>query len=377
MYAMAVWDEAKKNLFIARARMGIKPLYYYDDGTKIAFASEMKAILQDRRIPRELSREGIINYFTFGHAMAPHTIFRNIYKLPPGHYLNCRTDGEAGLKMTITRYWSPPAPQSAKDEGEQYYLEGIRRLLGKSVKRRLISDVPLGVFLSGGIDSSIITGLMSAVDSSQVKTFSIGFSIGDAAYNELDDARLVARHFGTDHHELLLDDRALIQILPDLIYHYDEPFGDSASFPTYLLSKFTRENVTVALSGEGGDEIFGGYRRYVVEISTTAIRSQRSPGQPCAKTAELGSARPAPPEKDDGRHGYPGRRRTLCQLADDVQRGDAPPSAPGRFPRRGAGVRSPGYLPASLHPERREHGGRAALYRPADMAAGYLPGKGG
>jgi asparagine synthase (glutamine-hydrolysing) len=265
MYAITIWDEEKKNLFLARDRLGIKPLYYYYDGTKIIFASEMKAILQDSRVPREFSYEGVINYFTFGHSMAPHTIFKNIYKLPPGHYLTCRLEGEAKLQMAITRYWAPPVPQGLKDEGEQYYIEEIRRLLGKSVKSQLISDVPLGVFLSGGMDSSIVTGLMSSVDSTRVKTFSIGFSIGDAAYNELDDARLVARHFGTEHHELLLDDRALLQILPDLIYHYDEPFGDSASFPTYLLSKFTRENVTVALSGEGGDEIFGGYRRYVVE----------------------------------------------------------------------------------------------------------------
>jgi asparagine synthase (glutamine-hydrolysing) len=265
MFALAIWDVEKKLVFLARDRLGIKPLYYYYDGTRIIFASEIKAILQDSSVSRELSREGIINYFTFGHSIAPRTIFKNIYKLLPGHYLTCQPTGGAALEMTITQYWAPPLPQGFKDEGEQYYIEEIRRLLGKSVKSRLISDVPLGVFLSGGIDSSIVTGLMSNAGSSKVKTFSIGFNIGDTYYNELEDARLVARHFGTEHRELLLNDSDLIKILPDLIYHYDEPFGDSASFPTYLLSKFTRENVTVALSGEGGDEIFGGYRRYVVE----------------------------------------------------------------------------------------------------------------
>lgn len=265
MFALAIWDQKKQQLFLARDHIGIKPLYYYFDASKIIFASEIKAILQDSEVSRELSPEGITNYFTFGHSVAPRTIFKNIHKLCPGHYLTCSLEGDVRLQIKIKRYWAPPAPGQSEDAGEKYYVEGVYRLLRESVRRQLVSDVPLGVFLSGGIDSSIITSLMSSIDPSQVKTFSIGFNIGGKTYNELDDARLVARHFGTEHHELLLDENDLTQALPSLIYHYDEPFGDPASFPTYLLSKFAREYVTVSLSGEGGDEIFGGYRRYVVE----------------------------------------------------------------------------------------------------------------
>ncbi len=265
MFALAIWDEERRQLFLARDRLGIKPLYYYCDPDKIIFASEIKAILQDPDISREISSEGMINYFTFGHSMAPRTIFKNIYKLLPGHYLTCVSEGAAGLQIKIKRYWAPPEPGQNKDAGEKYYVEEVYRLLRESVRKQLISDVPLGVFLSGGIDSSIITSLMNSIDRSQVKTFSIGFTTGGKAYNELDDARVVARHFGTEHHEILLNENDLTQALPSLVYYYDEPFGDAANFPTYLLSKFTREHVTVSLSGEGGDEVFGGYRRYVIE----------------------------------------------------------------------------------------------------------------
>ncbi|MFC1948485.1 asparagine synthase (glutamine-hydrolyzing) [Chloroflexota bacterium] len=265
MFAFAIWDEEKRELFLARDRMGIKPLYYYCDGTRIVFASEIKAILQDHTISRELSQEGIINYFTFGHSMAPRTIFKEIHKILPGHYLICEPEGEAKLKIQIKRYWIPPIPGQSEDAGKEYYMEGITHLLRESVRKRLISDVPLGVFLSGGIDSSIVTGLMSSIDQSPVKTFSIGFNTGGTAYNETDDARIVANHFGTEHHEIMLNEGDLTQALTTLVYHYDEPFGDAANFPTYLLSKFTKEHVTVSLSGEGGDETFGGYRRYVVE----------------------------------------------------------------------------------------------------------------
>jgi asparagine synthase (glutamine-hydrolysing) len=265
MFALAIWDEEEKQLFLARDRLGIKPLYYYFDTAKIIFASEIKAIIQDREVSKDLSPEGMANYFTFGHSMAPRTIFKNIYKLPPGHYLTCIAEGGAKLQTKIQCYWSPPAPGQGKDLGEKYYAEEVYRLLRESVRKQLVSDVPLGVFLSGGIDSSVVTSLMSSIDQSQVKTFSIGFTTGGTAYNELDDARIVARHFGTEHHEILLDENDLTQALPSLVYHFDEPFGDAANFPTYLLSKFAKEYVTVSLSGEGGDEIFGGYRRYVVE----------------------------------------------------------------------------------------------------------------
>jgi len=265
MFAFAIWDEEEQRLFLARDRLGIKPLYYYFDGARIVFASEIKAILQDHTISRELNQEGIINYFTFGHSMAPRTIFKEIHKLLPGHFIICVPQGNMKLTAQIERYWAPPIPGQSEDAGKDYYIEGINYLLRESVRKRLISDVPLGVFLSGGIDSSIVTGLMSSINQSPVKTFSIGFSTGGAAYNELDDARIVANHFATEHHEIILDEDDLTQALTTLVYHYDEPFGDAANFPTYLLSRFTKEHVTVSLSGEGGDETFGGYRRYVVE----------------------------------------------------------------------------------------------------------------
>lgn len=265
MFAIAIWDEEERRLFLARDRLGIKPLYYYFDGARIIFASEIKAILQDPAVSKELNPEGILNYFTFGHSMAPRTIFKNIYKLPPGNHLTCTTEGEAKLRIKIERYWAPPAPRQSKDLGEEYYAEEVYRLLRESVRKRLVSDVPLGVFLSGGIDSSIVTSLMSSIDQSRVKTFSIGFTNGGKTYNEVDDARIVAHHFGTEHHEILLDENDLTQALPNLVYYFDEPFGDAANFPTYLLSKFARDYVTVSLSGEGGDENFGGYRRYVIE----------------------------------------------------------------------------------------------------------------
>jgi asparagine synthase (glutamine-hydrolysing) len=264
IFAFAIWDEQNQRLFLVRDRLGVKPLYYHLDSQNIIFASEIKALLQDSGLSKELSHEGILNYFTFGHSVAPNTIFRDVFKLMPGHYFTCDVKKNHFLDVNISRYWSPPVPHWSRDEGEGYYAEMVHSLLKESVNRQLISDVPLGVFLSGGLDSSIVTSLISEA-SHKVKTFSIGFPFKGTTYNELDDARLVAQHYGTEHHELVLDENDLTQALPALIYHFDEPFGDSAAFPTYLLSKFAREHITVSLSGEGGDEIFGGYRRYVVE----------------------------------------------------------------------------------------------------------------
>lgn len=264
MFGIAIWDQAEQRLFLARDRMGIKPLYYYFDGAKLVFASEIKSILQDSSIPRELSQEGMVNYFTFGHSVAPRTILKNIYKLLPGYYIVGSINENKNIEIRIKQYWATPTPENTNAD-EQYYISRIQELLKKSVERRLIADVPLGVFLSGGLDSSIITSLMASVSTSRIKTFTIGFSNSSKSYSELDDARVVAQYFDTDHHEILLGENDLTEVLPDLIYHYDEPFGDAANFPTYLLSKFARKHVTVCLSGEGSDELFGGYRRYVIE----------------------------------------------------------------------------------------------------------------
>ena len=259
MFAFALWDRKKKRLFLARDRLGIKPLYYYLDAEKILFASEIKAILADKSIKREIDTKGLINYFTFGHSVAPDTIYQGIKKLLPAHYLLCE-DG----RVLIKQYWDVPLATPQEDRGEAYYQAKILELLSQSVKRRMIADVSLGALLSGGLDSSAIVALMSRISNHPVQTFSVGFEFGKM-YNELDDARIVARHCSTDHHELLLKDCDLIKVLHKLVYHYDEPFGDPAAFPTYLISEFARQYVKVALTGEGGDEIFGGYRRYSAE----------------------------------------------------------------------------------------------------------------
>ena len=282
MFAFAIWDERKKTLFLARDRLGIKPLYYYLDSEKFLFASEIKSILVDSSVPRKIDYKGLNNFFTFCHAVAPDTIYSGIKKLLPGHFLIYQ-DGKA----RIEEYWdvlstdygnglngltddspkhkpNPLNPFKKSADSEEEYAEEVYRLLQTSVRRQLISDVPLGVFLSGGIDSSAIVGLMSQVASHPVNTFSVGFEIG-GAYNELADAAIVAKRFETEHHELVVKEANLVELLNKLVYHYDEPFGDAACFPTYLVSEFARQSVKVALSGEGGDELFGGYRRYSAE----------------------------------------------------------------------------------------------------------------
>ncbi len=270
MFAFAIYDRRptaggkSPRLFLARDRLGIKPLYYYLDGRRLIFASEIKAILADSSVPRQINYKGLNNFFTYGHAVAPDTIYQGIKKLLPGHYLRC-DNGEIQVK----EYWDlyPDEGQgneAAESLTEAGYADRVYELLQDSVRYRLVSDVPLGAFLSGGIDSSTVVGLMSTLMDQPVKTFSVGFEIG-GAYSELDDARLVAEYFKTDHHELRVKSSELVDALQKLVYQYDEPFGDAACFPTYLVSKFARDYVKVALTGEGGDEIFGGYRRYLAE----------------------------------------------------------------------------------------------------------------
>lgn len=267
MFAFAIWDDRNKTLFLARDRIGEKPLYYYQDDERLVFASEIKAILADPTVPRRLNPRGLANFLAFGHAVAPETIYQNIYKLLPGHYLLTKNGN-----IEIKQYWDvgeePQLPENSI-LSEEEYVEHILNLLNDSVRRRMIADVPVGAFLSGGIDSSTVVALMKRHATGPVKTFSLGFKIG-GAYNELPDARFVAEYFGTEHYELEVEHLDLVKTLRTLIYHYDEPFGDAACFPLYLLSQFAREHVKVALTGDGGDELFGGYRRYVADqIATT------------------------------------------------------------------------------------------------------------
>lgn len=265
MFAFAIWDEKAKTLFLARDRLGKKPLFYYLDHEKFLFASEPKAILQDPDVKGEPDLEAIHHYLTYGYVPSPYSAFKGIKKLPPAHYLLLK-DGS----IQVERYWR--LSYKKQGSGEEEFCQELRERLKEAVKVRLVSDVPLGAFLSGGIDSSAIVAFMSMLSSEPVKTFSIGFE--EEEYNELPYARLVAKRFGTDHHEFIVKPEA-VEILPKLVWHYNEPFADSSAIPTYYLAKMTREHVTVALNGDGGDENFAGYDRYVA--NRMACRYDRLP----------------------------------------------------------------------------------------------------
>lgn len=254
MFAFAIWDGRDRSLFLARDRMGKKPLYYYQDTKKFLFASEPKGILQGLEVPAGPDFTAIHHYLTYGYVPSPLSAFRGIRKLPPAHFLLLR----AGT-VRVERYWRLQY-RPRLTVTEQEVCEELLSHLRKAVRLRLISDVPLGAFLSGGIDSSTVVALMSEYSSGPVKTFSIGFE--EEAYNELPYARLVAQRYGTDHHEFIVKPDALA-ILPELVWHYNEPYADSSAIPTYYLSKMTREHVKVTLSGDAGDENFAGYERYL------------------------------------------------------------------------------------------------------------------
>jgi asparagine synthase (glutamine-hydrolysing) len=253
MFAFAIWDRTRQRLFLARDRFGKKPLNYYWDGRRFIFASEIKAILE-AGIPREVDAVALDEYLVYGYVPAPRTIFKNVLKLPAAHTLTL----ERGT-LALRRYWELSFTPTCHDD-EEVALERTRELIKDAVKVRLMSDVPLGAFLSGGIDSSVVVGFMSQMLSHPVKTFSIGFQ--EADFNELPYARRVAEYFGADHHELVVGPDLVPSILPQLVWAYDEPFGDSSMLPTYYVSKLAREHVTVALSGDGGDEMFAGYTHY-------------------------------------------------------------------------------------------------------------------
>lgn len=255
MFAFAIWDNQKKELFVARDRVGIKPLHYFIDRNTFVFGSEIKAILADNyyKKQKKINIEAFHYYFSSLYVPAPLTIFEGIYKLLPAHYLKVDKRG----KMTITQYWDVHFDSAFQILREEEYCEQLESLINESVRIRLISDVPLGAFLSGGMDSSTVVAMMSLINQSPVKTFSIGFS--SEKYNESDDARIVARHFGTDHTEVILEPKDIIGNIRTLIEYFDEPFADSSLLPTYLVSKLASEKVKVALSGDGGDELFGGY----------------------------------------------------------------------------------------------------------------------
>ncbi|MFH1487331.1 MAG: asparagine synthase (glutamine-hydrolyzing) [Pseudomonadota bacterium] len=266
MFAFALWDGPKKKMILARDRLGIKPLHYAWDGRRLVFASEIKAILCDPEVPREIDHEALDLYLTLNYIPAPRTIFKHIRKLMPGNVLVAEKD-----RLTVKPYWDavPKEPFAGKGPIEGFPEadrpeERLRSLLEVSVKRRLIADVPLGAFLSGGIDSSIIVALMARNSSRPVKTFSIGYK-DLPSFDETSFAREVAAFNHTDHHEFKLGHRDILDAFPKVLENVDEPFADSSAVPTYIVSRETRNHVTVALSGDGGDELFAGYRMYLGE----------------------------------------------------------------------------------------------------------------
>lgn len=256
MFAFAIWDSKEKKLFLARDRFGIKPLVYSDSGGRLIFASETKAIIQGGSESKDIDFEAVHYYLTYLSVPSPLTIYKAIRKLPPASILICQ-DG----KIVEKKYWSIE-PKRLKFNSAAEYGDVFYKLLKDSVKMQLMSDVPLGAFLSGGIDSSSVVGLMSQLSSQPVKTFSIGFA--EKEYDELKYARLIAKRFNTEHYELIMKPMDIGR-MEDLIWNLDEPHADSSALATYLVSKLAAPNVKVALTGVGGDELFGGYHAYIAD----------------------------------------------------------------------------------------------------------------
>ncbi len=256
MFAFGLWDTRRARLLLARDRLGIKPLYYARAGNLLIFASEVKAILASGLVDTRPDLEGVVSYMAFRHPVAPGTMFEGIHALPPGHYLVAE-----GGQTRVERYWDLRLPESRPDRGERYYREGVRNLLGEAVRKRLMSDVPLGAYLSGGLDSSIVVALMAQQVGSRVKTYCVGFD--DEAVDEFRYARMVADRWDTDHTEVVLRPDRYFELLPELIEKRDAPLAVPNEVPLHMMSEVLKQDITVVLSGEGADEIFGGYGDYV------------------------------------------------------------------------------------------------------------------
>jgi len=268
MFAFGIWDGRRRRLFLARDRVGKKPLFYAQFGDHFLFASELQGLLADKRVPREVDPPAIDTYLSYGYVPAPSAAFKGVYKLPPAHYLTLDLR-QTGFEKRIERYWALDyEPKLSIDEDEA--REVLREKMTEAVRLRMISDVPLGAFLSGGVDSSVVVGLMAQLSGGKVKTFSIGFN--ESAYDETAHARRIAERWETDHHEFIVGPDAL-SILPKLVRHYGEPYADSSAIPTFYVAQMTRRHVTVALNGDGGDESFAGYDRYLANHLAERMRS--------------------------------------------------------------------------------------------------------
>src|SRR4051794_21910191 len=276
MFAFAVWDEPRRRLVLGRDRVGKKPLYYWHGpGGALVFASEIKAVLAPPDVPRRLNPKALPAYLTFGYVPTPETFFDGVRSVPPGHVLTL----DAGSEPVIERYWAPPLAGdnglAAADVSLDEAAREVRRLLTSAVSRRLVSDVPLGAFLSGGIDSSAIVGVMASLMDQPVETFTIGFD-DQEGFDERPFAAAVARRHHTNHHQFVVHPDA-VDLVERLVWHHDQPFGDSSAVPTFLLSEVTRSEVTVALSGDGGDEAFAGYERFVAGLAANRFATLPRP----------------------------------------------------------------------------------------------------
>ncbi|HKV25974.1 MAG TPA: XrtA/PEP-CTERM system amidotransferase [Candidatus Acidoferrum sp.] len=263
MFSIAIWDSRKRKLILARDRVGKKPLFYAADSTRILFGSELKALLATGKVPRELDEEALYDYFSFGYVPAPKTIYRNVRKVLPGNYLVASAEG-----IRQVCYWDLTFGE-VEQRSEEEWAELLRQKMCEATRIRLMSDVPLGAFLSGGVDSSSIVAMMTNLMDRPVTTCSIGFEIKE--YDEAAFAREIAGQFKSDHHEEVVRPNAM-EVLDKLVWHYDEPFADSSAIPTYYVSKVARQFVTVALGGDGGDEGFAGYRRYKLDAYENRLR---------------------------------------------------------------------------------------------------------
>jgi asparagine synthase (glutamine-hydrolysing) len=285
MFAIALWDKRRQRLLLARDRFGIKPLYYREHKGGLSFASELKAMLEQPGFSREIDPQAVAAYLAFNSIPAPLTIFAEARKLPPGHLLSWE-----GGEVAVRRY-ARPGPVSTDEVRRGSVAElaaELREVLDDSVRAHLVADVPVGVLLSGGVDSGGLAALASQHAGEPLKTFSIGFE--EEGFNELSRARLVAERYGTDHHELVLRPDA-VELLPKLVEAFDEPFGDSSALPTYLVSELAAGQVKTALSGEGGDELFGGYYTYVADLLARRIGRLAALARPLAEALPSRSER--------------------------------------------------------------------------------------
>ena len=282
MFAFAIWDESRRRLFLARDRFGKKPLYYSLRGERFAFASELKALLADPTLSRAVDQDAIRLYLRFGYVPAPHSILASCRKLPPAHFAMFENG-----RLQVERYWDPVALALAEplDLSPAEAEAELESRLKTAVSGRLIADVPVGAFLSGGIDSSLVVALMQEVGSGRIRTFTIAFD--NPEYDESQQAAAVARHLGTEHHEEHCGVGEMLDVVDRLPEFFDEPFADSSAIPTYLVSKATRRHVTVALSGDGGDELFFGYPRYVyLDRGQWLLQAPRPVRQSVARLAD-------------------------------------------------------------------------------------------